>query len=109
MHRLLIAVVAAGLLLHGAALAASGSWDGTYTGKWGGQADLKIVIANDKVVSYDFMGKPQEQLGETVIKDDTLSFGMPPYWVVTLTRGKDGRISAHYHQESNADAELAVE
>jgi hypothetical protein len=95
MGRLILALVA-GLMIAPARAQTNTSWDGIWNGSWGGLTAAKIIIAGGRVVEYDYRGTPQK-IGETTISGDTLSFGTPPSFAITLTRTGDTTASAHYH------------
>src|SRR5580700_1798695 len=81
-------------------------WDGTWNGSWGGSTAAKVIVAGGRVVEYDYRGDPQ-RVGETTLSGNTLSFGTPPNFVVTLTRTSPTTASAHYHGPAGeADAVL---
>jgi hypothetical protein len=71
---------------------------------WGGQIGAKIIISGGNVVEYDYSRNPQKGLGQTIISGDTLTFGTPPGFVITLT--KRGSTAAAAHYLSGADGEL---
>jgi len=85
----------------------SSDWDGTWIGSWGGAA-TKIIISGGSVLEYDYRGYPQQGLGQTIISGDTLTFGTPPGFVITLTKRGPATAAAHYHHSrfGEADAEL---
>jgi formylglycine-generating enzyme required for sulfatase activity/class 3 adenylate cyclase len=82
----------------------SSDWDGTWAGLWGGQIAAKIIISGGNVVEYDYSRNPQQGLGQTIISGDTLTFGTPPGFVITLTKRGPTAAGAHYLRE--ADGEL---
>jgi formylglycine-generating enzyme required for sulfatase activity/class 3 adenylate cyclase len=85
----------------------SSDWDGTWAGRWGGQAAAKIVIGGGNVVEYDYNGNPQQSLGQTIIFENTLTFGVPPGFVITLTKRSPTTAAARYHGSSvEVDGEL---
>jgi len=80
--------------------------DGIWNGSWGGITAAKIIVAGGRVVEYDYRGNPQ-RVGETTISGNSLSFGTPPSFVVTLTGISPITASAHYHGPGGeADAVL---
>jgi hypothetical protein len=86
---------------------ANTAWDGIWNGSWGGSTAAKIIVGGGSVVEYDYRGNPQRGIGETTISGDTLSFGTPPSFVVTLTKTGPTTVSAHYHGPGgDADAVL---
>ena len=95
MKRLILALVA-GLMIASARAQTDTSWDGTWNGSWGGLTAAKIIIGGGRVVEYDYRSAPQK-VGETTISGDTLAFGTPPSFVITLTRTGATTASAHYH------------
>ena len=95
MRGLIFPLVAA-LMIAPAGAQTDTSWDGTWNGSWGGLTAAKIIIGGGRVVEYDYRGTPQK-VGETTISGDTLSFGTPPSFVITLTRTGATTASAHYH------------
>ena len=83
------------------------SWDGTWNGSWGGITATKIIIGGGKAIEYDYRGVPQKSIGETTISGNTLSFGTPPNFVITIKRTGPLTASAHYHGPAGeADALL---
>jgi hypothetical protein len=105
MRGLILTLVAA-LMIAPARAQTDTSWDGTWNGSWGGLTAAKIIIGGGRVVEYDYRGTPQK-VGETTISGDTLSFGTPPSFVITLTRTGATTASAHYHGPAGeADALL---
>jgi formylglycine-generating enzyme required for sulfatase activity/class 3 adenylate cyclase len=85
----------------------SSDWDGTWFGAWGGEVPAKIVISGDNVLEYDNNGNPNRSLGQTIISGNTLTFGTPPGFVITLTKRGPTTAAAHYHGPSGeADGEL---
>jgi hypothetical protein len=95
MRPLTFALVA-GLTIAPARAQTDTSWDGTWNGSWGGLTAAKVIIGGGRVVEYDYRGTPQK-VGETTISGDTLSFGVPPSFVITLRRTGATTASAHYH------------
>jgi|SRR6516164_5246604 hypothetical protein len=96
MRRLILALVAGGLMIVPARAQTNTSWDGIWNGSWGGLTAAKIIIGGGRVIEYDYRGTPQE-VGETTISGNTLSFGRPPNFAITLTRTGPTTASAHYH------------
>ncbi|MBV9247419.1 MAG: hypothetical protein JO366_21695 [Methylobacteriaceae bacterium] len=95
-----------GLAGDAAAKSKNNPWDGAWSGSWDGMAATKIIVSGGRVIEYDYKGAPQKNLGRTKISGDTLTFGTPPSFVVTLTSSGPSKASAHYHGpggESNAD------
>ena len=85
----------------------SSDWDGTWVGAWGGQIVAKIIISGGNVLQYDYNGNPQQGLRQTIISGNTLTFGTPPGFVITLTKRGPTTAAAHYHGRSGeADGEL---
>jgi formylglycine-generating enzyme required for sulfatase activity len=86
----------------------SSDWDGTWAGSWEGQAATKIIISDGNVVEYDFKGNPQKGLGQTIILGNTLTFGTPTRFVITLTKRSPTTAAAHFDSPflPGADAEL---
>jgi hypothetical protein len=108
-HGCLALGVACSLLLSVNLASARGktAWDGVWGGAWGGTAQTKVVVKGGKVVEYDYNGQPQGYLGKTKISGDTLSFGTPPTFVVSLQKTSDTVANAHYHgPNGEADASL---
>jgi hypothetical protein len=85
----------------------SSDWDGTWLGAWGGDIPAKIIISGDNVLEYDSNGNPQRGLGQMIISGNTLTFGTPPQFVITLTKRAPATAAAHYHGPSGElDGEL---
>jgi formylglycine-generating enzyme required for sulfatase activity/class 3 adenylate cyclase len=86
----------------------SSDWDGTWLGAWGGEIPAKIIISGDnRVLEYDSNGNPQRGLGQMMISGNTLTFGTPPEFVITLTKRGPTTATAHYHGPSGElDGEL---
>jgi formylglycine-generating enzyme required for sulfatase activity/class 3 adenylate cyclase len=85
----------------------SSDWDGTWIGAWGGQIAARIIISEGNVLEYDYRGNPQKSLGQTLISGNTLTFGTPPGFVITLTKRGPTTAATHYHGPSGeADGEL---
>jgi formylglycine-generating enzyme required for sulfatase activity/class 3 adenylate cyclase len=82
----------------------SSDWDGTWIGSWAGRVAAKIIISGGNVVESDYSRNPQKGLGQTIISGDTLTFGTPPGFVITLTKRGPTAAAAHYLRE--VDAEL---
>ena len=80
----------------------SSEWDGTWIGSWGSKIAAKIMINGGKVSEYDYMGYPQQDLGKTIISGDTLTFGTPPGFVITLIKRGPTAAAAHYLREADA-------
>ena len=78
----------------------SSDWDGTWIGLWGGQTAAKVIISEGNVLEYDYQGNPQKSLGQTIISGNTLTFGTPPGFVITLTKRGPTTAAAHYHGQS---------
>jgi hypothetical protein len=88
----------------------SSDWDGTWIGAWGGQIAARIIISGGNVLEYDYRGNPQKSLGQTLISANTLTFGTPPGFVITLTKRGPTTAAAHYHGPfGEADGELVRE
>jgi len=81
----------------------SSEWDGTWIGSWGSEITAKIIINGGKVLEYDHGGYPQEDLGQTIISANTLTFGTPPGFVITLTKRGPTAAAAHYHNETDGE------
>jgi formylglycine-generating enzyme required for sulfatase activity/class 3 adenylate cyclase len=87
-------------------------WDGTWVGSWaarsrGGQIAAKIIINGNKVLEYDYSGHPLQNLGQTTVSGDTLTFSMPTGSVITLTKEAPFIAATHYHSPSgDTDAML---
>ena len=96
MRRLILALVASFLMIVPARAQTNISWDGIWNGSWRGLTTAKSIIGGGRVVEYDYRGTPQK-VGETTISEDTLSFGTPPSFVITLKRTGTTTASAHYH------------
>jgi len=94
--RTLILALVAGLMIAPARVQTHTSWDGIWNGSRGGLTAAKIIIGGGRVVEYDYRGTPQK-VGETTIWGDTLAFGRPPSFDITLTRTGATTASAHYH------------
>jgi formylglycine-generating enzyme required for sulfatase activity/class 3 adenylate cyclase len=75
----------------------SEDWEGTWLGAWGGETPAKIIIGGDNVLEYDYNGNPQRGLGQLIISGNTLTFGRPPEFVITLTKRGPTTAAAHYH------------
>jgi hypothetical protein len=83
----------------------SSDWDGTWAGSWGRQTAAKIIISGGNVEEYDYRGNPQKGLGQTIISGNTLTFGTPPGFVITLTKRGSTTAAGHYHSPvGEADA-----
>jgi hypothetical protein len=58
-------------------------------------------------LEYDYEGYPQKGLGQTIISGNTLTFGTPPGFVITLTKRGPTTAAAHAHgQFGEVDGEL---
>jgi hypothetical protein len=88
----------------------SSDWDGTWIGAWRGEieAAAKVVIGGDNVLEYDYNGNPQWGFRTTNISGNTLTFGTPRGFVITLTKHGTTAAAAHYHNSrvGEADGEL---
>lgn len=89
----------------------SSDWDGTWIGLWGseiaGEVAAKIIICEGNVLEYDYRGYPSQDLGQTIISGNALTFGIPPRFVITLTKRGSTTVAAHYHGPfGEADGEL---
>ena len=95
---LLIAAPLAPFLGAGAALASPSSWDGVWTGLWGGTDETSMKIVDGKVVAYSFKGttQPVETLS---VADDKLSFGTKLFTIV-LTRVSETKANAAFHGDT---------
>jgi formylglycine-generating enzyme required for sulfatase activity/class 3 adenylate cyclase len=88
----------------------SSDWDGTWVGAWRGEieAAAKIIISGGNVLEYDYNGNPQRGLRQTMISGNTLTFGTPPGFAITLTKRGPTTAAAHYHGPAGEhDGELA--
>jgi formylglycine-generating enzyme required for sulfatase activity/class 3 adenylate cyclase len=85
----------------------SSEWDGTWIGSWDGRAAAKVIINGGNVVAYDYSRNPQKGLGQTIISGDTLTFGTPPRFVITLTKRGPTAAAAHYLNEADAEFVLS--
>jgi hypothetical protein len=94
------------LCLSTQALAHSLDWDGTWAGSWCGQTAAKIIISGGNVLEYDYRGNPQKGLGQTIISGNTLTFGTPPGFVITLTKRGPTTAAARYHGTSIAHRQI---
>jgi len=94
------------LCLSTQALAQSLDWDGTWAGSWGRQTAAKIIISEGNVLEYDYRGNPQKGLGQTIISGNTLTFGTPPGFVITLTKRGPTTAAARYHGTSIAHRQI---
>jgi formylglycine-generating enzyme required for sulfatase activity/class 3 adenylate cyclase len=74
----------------------SAGWDGTWAGRWE-QTATKIVVSGGNVVEYDYNGNAQTNPGQTIIFENTLTFGRPPGFLITLTKRGPATAAAHYH------------
>jgi formylglycine-generating enzyme required for sulfatase activity/class 3 adenylate cyclase len=83
-------------------------WDGTWLGAWNGEIPAKIIIGGDNVLEYDSNGNPQQGFRTTNTSRNTLTFGTPPGFVITLTKRGPTTAAAHYHhsQFGELDGEL---
>lgn len=84
------------------------SWDGVWTGWWGGQAHTKVVISKGRVVEYDYRDAVQPGRFKTTISGDTLTFTTPPNFVITLTKSGEGMANAHYHNPPRTDSDAVL-
>ena len=83
------------------------AWDGVWNGSWGGKTATKLIIGGGRAVEYDYRDAPQSGIGETTISGNTLTFGTPPNFIITLTKTGPKTASAHYHGPGGeADASL---
>jgi hypothetical protein len=82
------------------AISSPSDWDGTWLGAWRGEVPAKIIVSGDDVLEYDNNGNPQRGLGQMIISGNTLTFGTPPQFVITLTKRGPTIASAHYHGSS---------
>jgi hypothetical protein len=87
-----------------ASTAFAGDLDGTWTGKWGGEASAKVSVSGDKVTSYYFKGDPQK-VGSTKASKTALSFGSGYTVKLTLT-GKNTAHASYRSDRGSAEAEL---
>ncbi|HEY2528980.1 MAG TPA: hypothetical protein VGJ20_13710 [Xanthobacteraceae bacterium] len=74
-------------------------WDGTWIGSWGNE----IIINGGKVLEYDYRGYPLSGLGKTIISGNTLTFGAPPGFVVTLTKRNPTIATTHSLREADGE------
>lgn len=85
----------------------TGSWHGKWMGSWRGKIAAKVIISGDKVLEYDYRGDPQQDLGQTIISGNTLTFHAQRGSEITLTKRSPTTAAAHYHGLfGDADAEL---
>jgi len=74
------------------------SWDGAWTGLWGGADDTSIKIADNKVVGYSFKGTTQPvETGDVTEKQ--LSFGTNVF-TITLTRTSETTAVAQFQSNT---------
>ena len=74
--------------------AAAGEFDGTWSGKWGGNAPGQIQVQDDRVVAYRFKGQAQF-VGKTKIAGKTLTFGNATY-TIKMTMAGGNKANASY-------------
>lgn len=93
------------MFLSGAALAAAGELDGTWTGATPGGSSIKVVVANDQAKSYYFKGKSQGVIGGKVTGGKA-AFGLRTNKSakVVLQRQKGNKLTFVYTDNTGPDA-----
>jgi hypothetical protein len=71
--------------LRGAFAQRTNSWDGVWTGLWGGVSRTSITIVNGRLVRVDYEGQPSPVTIAT-IQRDSLTFGVPNNYIVRVER-----------------------
>lgn len=74
------------------------SWDGTWTGLWGGADDTSIKIVDNKVVGYSFKGTTQS-VDTRNVTDKQFSFGTRLF-TITLTRTSETTAVAKFQSDT---------
>ena len=74
------------------------SWDGLWSGKWGGADATSIEIVDDKVVAYSFKGTTQP-VDTGSVTEAQLSFGTKLF-TITLTRVSGTTATAQFRSDT---------
>lgn len=79
------------------------SWDGTWSGKFNGRSAGRIIIRNNRVISYSFRGRPQT-VGSTRMSGRTIRFGSG--YSITMTMTGANSASAVWRGDGTAQADM---
>jgi hypothetical protein len=74
------------------------SWDGVWSGRWGGTDATTIEIIGNKVVGYSFKGTTQP-VDTGNVTEAQLSFGTKLF-TITLTRVSDTTATAQFQSDT---------
>jgi len=83
-----------------------GSFDGRWTGAWGGRAGTSVIISGNRVVRYYYKGQPVP-ITRSTLGGSTATFGSETYTVNLTFRGS-GSASAHYRHHVRGDTAEAT-
>jgi len=64
---------------------ASATWNGVWTGSWGGIKPCSVMIVSGKVARYENDGKPVP-VTLSKIDGDTITFGVAEYYAIRIIR-----------------------
>ena len=103
-RRATIAALSLALLGFAVPAKAASSWDGVWTGKWGGKDETEVIIADGKIVRYSFKGDPR-QVETKEASDTQFSFGNDVFTIV-MTRTSETTATAQF--QSNTMGQISA-
>jgi hypothetical protein len=92
-----LTVAVASFLMGGLVQASSNNWDGTWSGMLNNQEPVSVTIVGGKVVAYEIRGGQPFPIGYNKVTVNTVSFGDPANFTVSIRRTGGNRALGTAH------------
>jgi hypothetical protein len=85
---------------------AGSSWNGTWTGFWGGASATSVTIVGGRLARYEFKGRPVP-VTISKIEGNMLTFGIAGNYAIRIIKTSQNTATASYESLRNNDTAAA--